>query len=95
MHGIHELLMSIIIFVFHNFYFRELLTLFTTEELIHWQDLSKNYEAELRAGTAGTASSAIYSSKTDEGNKRWKDFKIRVVEHVRDLLNSSRCFFFG
>ena len=61
---------------------RELLSLFTTSELIQWRDLVGEYEAELRNQPATNTAGSIFSSKTDEGNKRWKDLKVRCVEHV-------------
>jgi len=43
----------------------------------------KNFEAELRVGTKENPATQVFS-KTDDGNKRWDDFKARVVEHVSE-----------
>ena len=60
--------------------FRELLKLFTTNEIMRWKELLQIYETELRTAYPG---SDIFNPKTDEGIKRWADLKVRVVEHVR------------
>jgi len=61
--------------------FKELLTLFTTNEIIQWRDLVRDFESELRNQPPASTSAHIFNSKTDEGNKRWKDLKVRCVEH--------------
>ena len=58
---------------------RELLKLFTTNEIMRWKELLQIYESELRTAFPG---SDIFSAKTEEGAKRWADLKVRVVEHV-------------
>ena len=58
---------------------RELLKQFTTDEILSWHDLCKQYENELRTNNPGMA---IFNTKTEDGAKHWKDLKIRVVEHV-------------
>lgn len=58
--------------------YKNLLKLFTTNEIMRWKDLVTTYEAELRTRHPGVA---VFDPKTEEGNKRWADLKIRVVEH--------------
>ena len=62
-------------------FYRDLLQRFKTQELIHWKDLLKNFETELRVGTKENPATQVFP-KTDDGIKRWEDFKARVVEHV-------------
>ena len=49
---------------------------------MNWKELCTEYETELRNGPANSTAATVFTSKTDEGNKRWKDLKVRVVEHV-------------
>jgi hypothetical protein len=58
---------------------RSLLKLFTTAEIMRWTEVCSTYETELRTGSGET----VFSNKTEDGNKRWADLKIRTVEHVR------------
>ena len=60
---------------------RDLLKLFTTMELMRWSTLVEDYGVELRKGSSETPATDVFSS-TEEGEKRWKDLKSRVVEHV-------------
>ena len=57
--------------------------MFTISEIMRWKDLSQQYEQELRNAAPGKA---IFDAKSEEGNKRWKDLKVRVVEHVSTCL---------
>ena len=76
-----------------NNFFRELLQLFVTMELIKWSALCENYEAELRQAVApGNASTEVFSPNTEDGDKRWKDLKNRVVEHVSRNPKNGRSF---
>ena len=59
--------------------YRDLLKLFTTKEIMRWKDVMQTYETELRTKHPGNT---IFDPKTEEGQKRWGDLKIRVVEHV-------------
>jgi len=52
--------------------------MFTTSEVMRWKDLCHHYEQPLRGVSPG---SIIFSPTTEDGNKRWADLKIRVVEH--------------
>lgn len=56
--------------------YKELLKLFMTPELINWRSLCQAYEKELR-----TAPGAIFVAGDEMGDRHWKDFKSRVVEH--------------
>ncbi len=60
---------------------RELLQRFKTQELIHWKDILKNFESDLKNGTKDDAATNVFINN-DDGKKRWEDFKVRVVEHV-------------
>jgi len=53
--------------------YKSLLELFKNQEIIQWRNLCTGYEAELR-------SQPVFSA-TEEGEKRWKHLKDRVVEH--------------
>ncbi|XP_037571241.1 LOW QUALITY PROTEIN: 26S proteasome non-ATPase regulatory subunit 12-like [Dermacentor silvarum] len=55
--------------------YKELLKLFITRELIDWRSMCEAYEKELR--TPGT----IFAAGDEMGDRRWNDFKSRVVEH--------------
>ena len=46
---------------------------------MRWDEVCQTYEGELRTGSGET----VFSVKTEDGNKRWADLKIRTVEHVR------------
>ena len=61
---------------------------FTTNEVMRWKDLAQVYESELRTQHPGVT---VFSTKTDEGNQRWKDLKIRVVEHVSTKYTLQNC----
>lgn len=56
--------------------YQELLKLFITPELINWRSLCQAYEKELR-----TAEGGIFAEGDEMGERHWKDFKSRVVEH--------------
>ena len=60
--------------------YKDLLKLFTTMELMRWSTLVEDYGVELRKGSSETPATDVFSS-TEEGEKRWKDLKSRVVEH--------------
>ncbi|XP_051889143.1 26S proteasome non-ATPase regulatory subunit 12 [Pristis pectinata] len=60
--------------------YRDLLKLFTTMELMRWSSLEDDYGKELREELSENACTDVFSN-TEEGNKRWKDLKNRVVEH--------------
>lgn len=60
--------------------YSHVLKLFTTQELIHWGSLARDYETALRAKSSAPATD-VFANDT-AGNKRWDDLKKRVVEHV-------------
>ncbi|UYV71719.1 PSMD12, partial [Cordylochernes scorpioides] len=57
--------------------YKELIKYFTTMELISWSSMSSLYEAQLRDSTPETD----VFLRNPEGEKRWNDFKSRIVEH--------------
>lgn len=61
---------------------RELLRLFINSELIKWSGLCDVYETELKQGSAKYKPTDVFNPNTEEGQKRWKDLRSRVVEHV-------------
>uniref|UniRef100_A0A8C1XIH8 26S proteasome non-ATPase regulatory subunit 12 n=2 Tax=Cyprinus carpio TaxID=7962 RepID=A0A8C1XIH8_CYPCA len=60
--------------------YRDLLKQFTTMELMRWSSVVEDYEKELREGSMGTPDTDVFTY-SEEGEKRWKDLKNRVVEH--------------
>lgn len=60
---------------------RDLLKQFTTMELMRWASLVEDYGKELREGSPDSPATDVFAC-TEEGEKRWKDLKNRVVEHV-------------
>lgn len=60
--------------------YHELLKLFSKAELISWASLIGNFETMLRVGSADNVATEVFA-KSNEGEKRWKDLKTRVVEH--------------
>lgn len=61
--------------------YKELLQLFVTMELIKWSALCENYEVELREGTQNNPATDVFPINSEDGDRRWKDLKNRVVEH--------------
>lgn len=51
-------------------------------ELMRWSTLVEDYGMELRKGSLESPATDVFGY-TEEGEKRWKDLKNRVVEHVR------------
>lgn len=66
---------------FYAFIRRDLLKQFTTMELMRWTSLVEDYGKELRDGSPDSPATDVFSY-SEEGEKRWKDLKNRVVEHV-------------
>ncbi|KAM3623700.1 uncharacterized protein V6R79_014648 [Siganus canaliculatus] len=60
--------------------YKDLLKQFTTMELMRWASLVEDYGKELREGSPDSPATDVFSY-TEEGEKRWKDLKNRVVEH--------------
>lgn len=61
--------------------YKELLKMFTTAELIRWSGLTQTFEKLLRDGTPESPATTCLGHD-EMGEKRWKDLKNRVVEHV-------------
>uniref|UniRef100_A0A6G1SQC5 26S proteasome non-ATPase regulatory subunit 12 n=1 Tax=Aceria tosichella TaxID=561515 RepID=A0A6G1SQC5_9ACAR len=61
--------------------YKKLLKAFTTPELISWNFVASQYEVLLKQGTATCLATGVFQPNTEEGEKRWKDFKSRIVEH--------------
>lgn len=63
--------------------YRDLLKLFTTAEIMCWNDVCTKYEAELRnAGGVG-----VFGPNSDDGNKHWADLRIRAIEHNMRVMS--------
>jgi len=60
--------------------YERLVKLFTTPELINWAELVSNYTEPLKKGTASDPATTVFPVNA-EGDKRWADLKLRVVEH--------------
>ena len=45
---------------------------------MRWSNVCATYEKELRTGSGA----GVFTSESENGNKRWADLKIRTVEHV-------------
>lgn len=56
-------------------------------ELMRWSSLVEDYGKELREGSPDSPATDVFSS-SEEGEKRWKDLKNRVVEHVSPRVKS-------
>ena len=56
---------------------RDLIELFTTNEIMRWTTLVDKYEKQLLA-----APNNIFNKDFPAGLKRWKALKSRIVEHV-------------
>lgn len=61
--------------------YKKLLKAFTTPELISWNCVASQYEVLLKQGTSISPSTGVFQPATEDGEKRWKDFKSRIVEH--------------
>uniref|UniRef100_A0AAZ3R4I1 26S proteasome non-ATPase regulatory subunit 12 n=1 Tax=Oncorhynchus tshawytscha TaxID=74940 RepID=A0AAZ3R4I1_ONCTS len=60
--------------------YKDLLKQFTTMELMRWASLVEDYGKELREGSPNSPATDVFNC-SEEGEKRWKDLKNRVVEH--------------
>lgn len=61
--------------------YKKLLKAFTTPELISWNYVVSQYEVLLKQGSPVCPSTGVFQPATEDGEKRWKDFKSRIVEH--------------
>jgi hypothetical protein len=64
--------------------FSELIKLIKTDEVINWRNLIEHFEQDLKIGDLSFPATDAF--KSEEGAKRWNDFKTRIVEHVRYFL---------
>uniref|UniRef100_A0A673HI03 26S proteasome non-ATPase regulatory subunit 12-like n=1 Tax=Sinocyclocheilus rhinocerous TaxID=307959 RepID=A0A673HI03_9TELE len=67
--------------------YRDLLKQFTTMELMRWSSVVEDYGKELREGSMETPDTDVFTY-SEEGEKRWKDLKNRVVEHIYSSRNN-------
>ncbi len=58
----------------------DLIKLIKTDEVINWRNLIEHFEQDLKIGDSSYPATDAF--KSDEGAKRWTDFKTRIVEHV-------------
>lgn len=61
--------------------YKKLLKAFTTHEIISWSFIESQYEDLLRQGTQTCLATDVFEIGNENGEKRWKDFKSRIVEH--------------
>ena len=54
---------------------------------MRWASLVEDYGKELREGSPDSPATDVFCS-LEEGEKRWKDLKNRVVEHVSSSSTS-------
>lgn len=59
--------------------YNELIKLLKTDEVINWRSLIEHFEQDLKVGDSSYPATDAF--KSDEGAKRWSDFKTRIVEH--------------
>jgi hypothetical protein len=55
-----------------------------TDEVINWRSLIEHFEQDLKVGDSLFPATDAF--KSEEGAKRWSDFKTRIVEHVISVL---------
>jgi len=60
--------------------YQQLVKLFTTPELINWTEMVSLYTEALKKGTTADPVTTVFTANA-EGEKRWADLKLRVVEH--------------
>lgn len=59
--------------------YNDLIKLIKTDEVINWRNLIEHFEQDLKIGDSSYPATDAF--KSDEGAKRWTDFKTRIVEH--------------
>lgn len=59
--------------------YNDLIKLINTDEVINWRNLIEHFEQDLKIGDSSFPATDAF--KSDEGAKRWTDFKTRIVEH--------------
>ena len=60
-----------------------MIKLIKTDEVINWRNLIEHFEQDLKIGCSIYPATDAF--KSEEGAKRWSDFKTRIVEHVNIL----------
>lgn len=55
---------------------------FRRQELLNWDVFQASYATVLREGIPEEPATGMFTVGTDEGEKRWKDFEKKVIEHV-------------
>lgn len=70
--------------------YRKLLKAFTTAEIISWSFVTNQYEILLRQGTPTCLATEVFEAN-ERGEKRWKDFKSRIVEHNIRIIARYYC----
>ncbi|CAB4007558.1 26S proteasome non-ATPase regulatory subunit 12 [Paramuricea clavata] len=60
--------------------YKALLKCYITAELMNWAEVTQQYEKELRDGSPENLATEVFVNN-EEGNKRWDDFRKRIVEH--------------
>lgn len=65
---------------FIDFICSELIKLLKTDEVINWRSIIEHFEQDLKVGDPNFPATDAF--KSEEGAKRWSDFKTRIVEHV-------------
>lgn len=63
--------------------YEQLLRKFTGKELISWSTLSVEVESSLRSTDSGgkiVHQDGLFAPETEDGDKRWEDFELRVIE---------------
>lgn len=59
--------------------YNDLIKLIKTDEVINWRNLIEHFEQDLKIGDTNYPATDAF--KSEEGAKRWTDFKTRIVEH--------------
>ncbi len=70
------------------FLISDLIKLIKTDEVINWRNLIEHFEQDLKVGDSSFPATDAF--KSDDGAKRWTDFKTRIVEHVIRFLYLKR-----
>ena len=60
--------------------YKELLKCYVKAELMNWAEVTQQYEKELRQGSEENLATDVFGN-SEEGSKRWDDFRKRIVEH--------------
>merc|ERR1719278_1527877 len=60
--------------------YKQVLTKFTTSELINQDAFCQQFEKELRDGVEGSKPTQVFN-RDEAGETRWKDLLTRIVEH--------------